>query len=136
MRKDFEDSIFYIYIIGAVLGLLTIIVAFMIVVGPFIEVWHQGMKGKAELARADSNRQIVICEALAKKESSKALADAEIIRAEGVAQANKIIGDSLTGNEGYLRYLWIQGLQTNNMQVVYVPTEANLPIMESQRLKK
>jgi hypothetical protein len=52
-----------------------------------------------------------------------------------VAKANKIIGDSLTGNEGYLRYLWIQGLQTNNMQVVYVPTEANLPIMESRRLE-
>jgi hypothetical protein len=60
------------------------------------------------------------------------LADAEVIRAEGVAKANKIIGDSLT--EGYLRYLWIQGLQTNQMQVVYVPTEANLPIMESHRL--
>lgn len=47
-----------------------------------------------------------------------------------------LIGDSLSGNEGYLRYLWIQGLQTNQMQVVYVPTEANLPIMESHRLKK
>ncbi len=72
--------------------------------------------------------------AQAKKESARSLADAEVIRAEGVAKANKIIGDSLTGNEGYLRYLWIQGLQTNNMQVVYVPTEANLPIMESHRL--
>lgn len=32
-------------------------------------------------------------------------------------------------------YIWIQGLQTNNMQVVYVPTEANLPILEATRLK-
>jgi len=72
---------------------------------------------------------------LAKKESSKALADAEAIRAEGVARANKIIGDSLSGNEGYLRYLWIQSLQSSKMQVVYVPTEANLPILESRRLK-
>lgn len=103
---------------------------------PFINVWQESMKGQSELARAESNRQIAICEAVAKKESSKSLADAEVIRAEGVAKANKIIGDSLTGNEGYLRYLWIQGLQTNQMQVVYVPTEANLPIMESQRLKK
>ncbi len=103
---------------------------------PYLHVWQQSKLGEAELARADSNRQIATCEALAKKESAKALSDAEVIRAEGVARANKIIGDSLTGNEGYLRYLWIQGLQTNQMQVVYVPTEANLPIMESQRLKQ
>lgn len=102
---------------------------------PYLHVWQQSKLGEAELARADSNRQIATCEALAKKESAKALAEAEVIRAEGVAKANKIIGDSLTGNEGYLRYLWIQGLQTNQMQVVYVPTEANLPIMESQRMK-
>lgn len=103
---------------------------------PYMHVWQQSMVGQAELARAESNRQIATLEAVAKKESAKALSEAEVIRAEGVAKANKIIGDSLTGNEGYLRYLWIQGLQSNQMQVVYVPTEANLPIMESQRLRK
>ncbi len=104
-------------------------------ISPHINVWQQGLAGQAELARAEFNRQIATCEAQAKKESSRALADAEVIRAHGVAEANRIIGNSLEGNEGYLRYLWIQGLQTNQMQVVYVPTEANLPIMESQRLK-
>lgn len=103
-------------------------------IDPYIHIWQQGQLGKAELARAESNRQIATCEAEAKKESAKALADAEVIRAEGVAKANKIIGDSLTGNEGYLRYLWIQGLQTNNMQVIYVPCEGGLPILESVRL--
>ena len=103
---------------------------------PLINVWQQSMEGQAELAHAEYSRQIATCEALAKKESAKSLADAEVIRAEGVARANKIIGESLTGNEGYLRYLWIQGLQTNNMQVVYVPTEAGLPVLESTRLIK
>jgi len=102
---------------------------------PYMHVWHESMVGQAELARAESNRQIATLEAMAKKESSRSLADAEVIRAEGVAKANIIIGDSLQGNDGYLRYLWIQGLQTNQMQVVYVPTEANLPIMESTRLR-
>lgn len=105
-------------------------------ISPYVNVWQQGMEGQAELAHAEFNRQIATCEAQAKKESAKSLADAEVIRAEGVAKANKIIGDSLEGNEGYLRYLWIQGLQTNNMQVVYVPTEANLPILETQRLRE
>lgn len=102
---------------------------------PHIHVWQERMVGQAELARAESNRQIKTLEANAFKESAKSLSDAEVIRAHGVAEANRIIGESLTGNEGYLRYLWIQGLQTENTQVIYVPTEANLPIMESQRLK-
>jgi hypothetical protein len=100
---------------------------------PNIHIWQMSMAGQAELAHAEYSRQIATCEALAKKESAKALSEAEVIRAEGVAKANKIIGDSLEGNEGYLRYLWIQGLQTNNMSVVYIPTEANLPILESTR---
>lgn len=131
-RKDPIDFLKnYMRWIGA--AVLSFIL-YMTFAHPFMNVWQQSMEGRAELARAESNRQIATCEALAKKESAKALAEAEVIRAEGVAQANKIIGDSLQGNEGYLRYLWIQGLQTNEMQVVYVPTEANLPIMESRRL--
>lgn len=104
-------------------------------VAPTVYVWQQSKAGQAELAHAEYSRQIAICEAQAKMESAKSLSEAEIIRAHGVAEANRIIGNSLQGNEGYLRYLWIQGLQTNQMQVVYVPTEANLPIMESQRLR-
>lgn len=94
-------------------------------------VWSERMVGKSELARAESNRQIRTLEAKAQLESSKHLADAEVVRARGVAEANQIIGRSLQENEAYLRYLWIQGLQTNQMQVVYVPTEANLPILEA-----
>ena len=55
------------------------------------------------------------------------MAEAEVIRAEGVAKANRIIGESLRGNESYLRYLWIQTLNDNPQNVIYVPTEAGLP---------
>lgn len=94
-------------------------------------VWEQTKVGEAELARAESNRQIKVFEAKAFEESARHLANAEIIRAQGVAKANEIIGESLKGNEAYLKYRWIEGLQTNQMQVVYVPTEANLPILEA-----
>jgi hypothetical protein len=54
-----------------------------------------------------------------------------------VAQANKIIGDSLKDNEAYLRYLWIQNLENSkDRTIVYVPTEANLPILEAGRLQQ
>lgn len=134
-KENYEfKMIIFIILLVVILGITMF--AYIEFINPYINVWQQGMKGQAELARAESNRQIITCEAMAKKESSKALAEAEVIRAEGVAKANKIIGSSLTDNEGYLRYLWIQGLQTNQMQVVYVPTEANLPILEAHRLNK
>ena len=67
-------------------------------------------------------------------ELTKAKKDAEIevARAEGVAKSNQIIADSIS--DKYLRYKWIEGLNANNnVTVVYVPTEANLPIMEAGR---
>lgn len=101
---------------------------------PQYNVYEQRLQGEAELQRAQSNRQIKIQEAHATREAAKDLAEAEITRAKGVAQANQIIGQSLKGNDGYLRYLWIQNLENNQNDVIYVPTEAGLPILESQRL--
>ncbi|MBI4313732.1 MAG: prohibitin family protein [Candidatus Omnitrophica bacterium] len=73
-------------------------------------------------------------EALQKEfELAKAKKDAEIeiARAQGVAKSNEIIAGSIT--ESYLRYRWIESLRDGNTQVIYVPTEANLPIMEAER---
>lgn len=98
---------------------------------PVYNVWNQEKQGQAELARASSNRKIAIQEAEAKMESAKMLAQAEVERAKGVAEANKIIGESLHGNESYLRYLWIQGLQDKDNNTIYIPTEAGLPILEA-----
>lgn len=121
-------------VIAYLASVVTLWAVFMLAFEPKYNVWAQRLKGEAELARAEANRQIRVIEAKAQEESAKSLAEAEVIRAEGVARANKIIGASLQNNESCLRYLWIQGLQTNQMQVVYIPTEANLPIMEATHL--
>lgn len=120
------------------LGISLLIAISVLMAGcPVYDVWSQEMKGKAELARAESNRQISVFEAQAKKDSAKLLADAEIERAKGVAEANKIIGISLKGNEEYLRYLWIDTLHHNeNNKIIYIPTEAGLPILEANRIKE
>ena len=103
---------------------------------PQYYVWQQNKAGEAELARAEQNRQIAIQEARAKEESAKSLANAEVIRAEGVAKANKIIGDSLQNNEAYIHYLWIEALRESSNEVIYIPTEAGIPITESAQFKK
>lgn len=114
----------------------TMILIFTIIGGigyPLYNVWTSEQAGIAELRKAEGNRKIAIQEAEAKKESAKSLAEAEIIRAKGVAEANRIIGDSLKNNEAYLRYLWIRNLEDGPNQIIYVPTEANLPLLESSR---
>ena len=103
---------------------------------PMYNVWQQEMTGKAEFSRAEQNRRIKVEEAKAEKESAIFRAEAEIIRAEGVAKANEIIGGSLKDNKDYLTYLWIQALYDESNSVIYVPTEANLPILEATRLQK
>lgn len=96
-------------------------------------LWQSSLSGQAQLREADWNRQIAVREAQAKKDAAIMLAEAEVERAKGVAQANKIIGDSLKNNESYLRYLWVDSLQHTQNQVIYIPTEANLPILEAGR---
>jgi regulator of protease activity HflC (stomatin/prohibitin superfamily) len=103
---------------------------------PPYHVWESEMDGKAELSKAEYNTKVAVQEALAKEQAATHLASAEIARAEGVAKANAIIGDSLKNNEAYLRWLYIEGLKENpNAQIIYLPTEAGLPILEAGRKK-
>ena len=112
----------------------SIIVSITILFGiPSYYVWEQNKQGEAELARAEQNRQIAIQEAKAKEESAKSLANARIIEAEGISEANRIIGNSLTNNDAYIHYLWIEALKESKDQVIYVPTEAGIPLTESTR---
>ena len=102
---------------------------------PQYYVYYQGLAGEARLREAESSRQIVIQEAHAKHEASKDLAKAEIERAKGVAEANKIIGQGLKDNHEYLLYLWIHGVADHPNQIIYIPTESGLPILEAGRFK-
>jgi predicted aminopeptidase len=101
---------------------------------PQYHVYEQRLSGEAELARAEYSKKVLIQDADGKLAAASKLAQVEVARANGVAQANKIIGDSLQNNEAYLRYLWITDLGNSKAPtVIYVPTEANLPILEATR---
>ncbi len=132
-KKEKEDRNLTLQI--ARMGAVVLIVGFVLIaaVGPIYKVWEQEQTGKAELARAEFNKQIIVETAKAQRDSATLLAEAEVERAKGVAKANEIIGESLKENEAYLRYLWINGLQDGSSEVIYVPTEANLPILEATR---
>jgi len=101
-----------------------------------VRVWNAETAGEAELAQATQNRKIKVLEAQAKMDSASLEANAEVARARGLAEANRIVADSLGGPEGYLRYLYIQNLEQSQGQIIYVPTEGGLPILEAGRLKR
>jgi len=123
-QNGFIDPAVIICAIGVV-GVLGLI----FIGGPQYNVWQQGLAGKSELARAEYNRQVKVLEAKAQKDSASQLADAEVIRAQGVAKANQIIGDSLKGNPAYLQYLWItQGEENTNRTVYMVPSNGGAPV--------
>ena len=127
MNKKGNEGIFFsIIVFGIIVGIIVIALAY-----PVYNVWTREQSGKAQLREAEWNKQIAVLEAQAKMESAERLSQAEVIRAKGVAEANEIIGSSLRDNEAYLRYLWINALYEDSNSIIYVPTEANLPILEA-----
>lgn len=115
-----------------ILGTPVVAVLALILWGiPQLGVYNRTLAGKASLMEAESTRQVRVLEAKAKKDAASLEADAEIERAKGVAEANRIIGDSLKDNPRYLQYLYIVGLQEGSEKgnrTIYVPTEGGLPV--------
>ena len=64
------------------LATVTALLSIVLAMGgcPVYGVWQQGQTGKAELRRAEQNRQIAVQEAQAKMESSSLYAQAEVER--------------------------------------------------------
>lgn len=100
-----------------------------------IGVYMAKKEGEAELAKAVSSKQVMVETAKANLESAKLNAQAEIERAKGTDQANRIMASSLGGPENYLRWAYIDMLRETagrgDRQVIYLPTEAGMPLLEA-----
>ena len=116
----------------AVLGTAIVMLASGYMFGmPYYRVWSQEMRGKAALAEAEQDRQIMIEEAKANLEAERLNAQAEVERAKGMAEAIEIEAGKLTAD--YIKYLWVRNMEENdNLEKIYIPTEANLPILEAR----
>ncbi len=115
-----------------VVGSIIVLIIIFMLAWPQYNVYRQRKDGEAQLAHAQFSKEVAVAEAKAKMESATLLAQADTIRAMGVAASNRIIGASLKNNPEYLHWLWIDQIEKAN--VIYVPTEANLPIIEASRL--
>ncbi|MBQ2838440.1 MAG: hypothetical protein IJE73_02200 [Muribaculaceae bacterium] len=122
----------FIQILVSVGVVVAIIVGLMFGI-PKYNVWQQEMEGKAEMARAEQNRMILVEEAKAKLEAEKLNAQAEIERAKGMAEAMEIENGKLTST--YNQYLFIRTLEKISdkgslPQIIYMPTEGMVPVMD------
>lgn len=101
---------------------------------PQYGVWRQELRGKADLREAEWSKKVQIEEALANLEAEKLNAKAEVERARGAAEAIEIEGGNLT--PAYIQYLWVRQNKFNDKTTIYIPTEANLPILEADRFNQ
>ena len=92
---------------------------------PYYRVWSQEMRGKAALAEATQSKMIQIEQARAELES-----------AELRSKAIEVIGKSAKEYPEYREQEFIgafgEALREGDInQVIYVPTEGNIPILEA-----
>ena len=107
----------------------TFLIASLFFVGPMWSVWQQGKSGEAALKRAEQEKQIMIEQAKAEVESAK-------LRAEAI----KIVGKAAQEFPEYrlqeFMAAFADALQNDSIsKIVFVPTEANIPITEAGRTR-
>ena len=109
--------VFVLIVVGLIAGLMFGL--------PRYSVWQQEMAGKARLAEATQSRQILIEQARAEKEAA-------VLQAEAI----KIMGEAAQKYPEYRKQEFIgafgEALKAGTIsQIIYVPTEANIPILEA-----
>ncbi len=123
------------YVIGGLI--LVAIVAGLMVGFPSYNVYSKQMQGKAAYEEAVQNRRIRVLEAQAALDSARLTAQAEIERARGTNEANRIMAQSLGGPENYLRWAYIDMLRETaekpGRETIYIATEAGMPVLEAGR---
>jgi hypothetical protein len=118
-------------LVGAGLATLIVglgIIGFLFWFFPTYGVWQAGLSGRASLMRAQQEKQIQIEQARGELESAR-------LR----EQAIRIVGQATKDFPEYRQQEFIgafaEAVKSGAInQIIYVPTEANIPITESHRL--
>lgn len=125
-RGEIESKLFII--IAAFFGIVIITgLAFAI---PTWNVWRSGMSGEAALKRAEQTRQILVTQAKAEKEAAQLRADAISIVGKAAKEFPEYRQQEFLG-------AFAEALKDGKIsQIMYVPTEANIPVTEASRLAR
>lgn len=113
------------FMLLGLLFFLLIVILLLLFGWPHYKVWKQGMDGQAALAEAEQSKMIQVQVAKAELESAK-------LRAEAI----KLVGQAAKDYPEYRKQEFIgafgEALREGRIQqIIYVPTEANIPIVEA-----
>ena len=126
-----------LWIVG---GFISAILLWTVFGYPHWRVWSSHQAGLADLQKAKNEQQIQIAKAQSRLDAATLNKQAAIIEAQAVAEQIKAIGEQLTEHDLYLRWQWIKMMEEAHAEsaasVIYVPTEANIPILEAKRLEQ
>lgn len=119
-----------------VVFILAVILLWALWLYPVWKVWASHKDGQADLQRAKNEQQIQIAQAQSRLDAASLNKEAAIIEAQAVAAQINEIGKQLTEHDLYLKWQWIKMMEDRHdkSSTIYVPTEANIPIMEASRL--
>lgn len=97
---------------------------------PMYRVWTAGMHGKAVLRQAEAEKQVMVEQARAEMEAAQ-------LRAEAIA----IVGKASKEYPEYRTQEFIgafaEAMQNGKIEkIIYVPTEANIPIVEARSAER
>jgi len=95
---------------------------------PTYGVWRAGLQGEATLMRAEQEKKVQIEQAKAELESAK-------LRAEAIEIVGKASKDFPEYRTQEFIGAFAEAMKDGSIdQIIYVPTEANIPIVESGRI--
>lgn len=105
---------------------IAVLIVLLLMFGlPIYSVWQQEYAGRATLAKAEQTRQVLIAQASAEREAAKARAEAIAIMGEAAKKYPEYRQQEFIG-------AFADALKEGKInQIIYVPTEANIPIMEA-----
>ena len=117
-----EDAIGF-----GILGAMALaFIAFLMWLLPVYGVWRQGLAGEATLKRAEQEKRVAVEQAKAEVESAK-------LRAEAITIVGKATKDFPEYRTQEFIGAFAEAMENGNIQkIVYVPTEANIPIIEAR----
>jgi hypothetical protein len=120
------------FVVLWVVGILVVVVFITILMFlfPMWNVWRSGLSGEADLKRAEQTRMIQIQQAKGEMEAAS-------LRAQAIA----IVGQAAKDFPEYRQQEFIgafaEAMHNGRIhQIIYVPTEGNIPITETARLHK
>jgi len=119
----------FVIVLGLFLG-VGLIVGFCMIVVPQWSVWSSKLEGEAMLNKANQTKQILVTQAQAELDSAK-------LRAQAIEIVGKMAQQYPEYREQEFIGAFAEALHNGNMsQIIYVPTEANIPIIEARSHEK